>query len=161
MDIRKNPEARTLDEWEEVRTAWLGTSRGNNASTGVQVETGLTDENWGVRLGWAELTDWTPTPEQVERGLADMHWQVRISWAKRMDFTPTPEQMERGLADVHQSIRTVYVEREDFTPTQKQIDRGLADVCEEVRLAWITKLRQLNHTIIDDKIIEDCGIQSI
>lgn len=160
MDIKNESQARTLDEWESMRTAWLD-KRTDTMLTSQQIEKGLTDKNWGIRMGWAECNNFTPTPEQIERGLNDMHWQVRISWAKRMDFTLTPEQIERGLKDVHMRIRVVYGKREDYTPTQEQIDSGFADVSAEVRQAWIDRLRKLTAKLLNYDLIEDCGIQSI
>ena len=64
--------------------------------TAEQYERGLVDEDWNVRLAWAEHTDSTPTEEQYERGLADDNERVRSAWAERTDLTPSAEQYERG-----------------------------------------------------------------
>ena len=54
--------------------------------------------------------DFVPTPEQIERGLTDEDWHVRMAWVERTDFTPTPEQIKRGLTDRDWDVRMALVE---------------------------------------------------
>jgi len=76
-------------------------------------------ERWDV-VAYA-LTMHT-TPEQIERGLADEYWRVRIAWAHRMDYTPTTEQIERGLTDRDWSVRVSWQQRLDFEREKARLE---------------------------------------
>ena len=87
--------------------------------TAVQIERGLTDDNYCVRWHFAEIADFSPSANQIERGLTDESEEVRLAFAKREDVRLTHLQLQRGVLDRSDAVRAVFDSLQSTLPLQE------------------------------------------
>lgn len=164
-------------ESKDWRTRELWARRLDIPVTPYRIEMGLNDSVPAVCVAWIERNDWTPTSEQIERGLTAYYSVIVMAWLKRTYSTLTPEQIDRALRS-NSDILSALLEITDWTPTSRQIARGLSssrayereawalctnfthtsdqvemgltDPVPEVRNAWITRLKKMSSTNLQD-----------
>lgn len=77
----------------------------NKDLTAADVESRLCAKSSETRAALWDNKSWKPTSEQIEIGLNDDKWGVRMEVWCRTDWTPNGSQIDRGLMDPVPDVR--------------------------------------------------------
>jgi hypothetical protein len=88
----------------------LGVNKNLDIYTSDEIERFLSNPQWQVRKSAANL--YLPlTDVQIQQGLMDSDWRVRLAFVSRKDLWLSDSQIEVGLADENWHVRSIFQQR--------------------------------------------------